>query len=64
MKCYLTGEKCTADRAGYWDGGDSCPIQKYRDSSRREGGRLIIDDYCRYYGITRAKELQKAFEEV
>ena len=63
MKCYLTHEKCTAVSAGYWDNGDSCPIGKYESSTRTGAdGITIIDDNCRYCGISRYKELQKQFE--
>ena len=63
MKCYLTREKCTAEDAGFWDDGDSCPILKYKDSSRETDTGKLFDDTCRYYGIVRAKELQKIFKE-
>lgn len=63
MKCLLTHETCKADNAGYWDNGDSCPILAYKNSNRSSEGTQIRDDYCRYYGIARAKELQKIYRE-
>lgn len=63
-KCSLTKEQCGADSAGYWDYGDSCPIEKYKDSTRtRPDGIALIDDHCRYYGIARAKKISKEFAQ-
>lgn len=71
-KCSLTHEYCGADNAGFDDGGDSCPIGKYKSSSRHyapgedeRGATGIIDDTCRYYGLKRAAEIEHSdFMEV
>lgn len=60
-KCLLTGEYCKAVDAGFWDYGDSCPIRRYKNSTRQEEDALYINDTCRYYGIARAKELQRKY---
>ena len=66
-KCSLTHEKCGAVDAGFWDDGDSCPLRRYKSSSRLEREQeedvILIDDTCRYYGIARTKELQKYFTQ-
>lgn len=62
MKCYLTREKCTAADPDI-DDGDSCPIGEYKDSNRETENGLLFDNTCRYYGMARAKELQKIFKE-
>lgn len=76
-KCSITHEYCPFQDA-FWAHGmagsnaaDNCPIEKYADSSRpytdaereRTGASYIIDDTCRYYGISRSKELRKHFTE-
>lgn len=61
--CLLTHEVCMATDAGIYDSGDSCPILKYKNSNRETDTGEILDDTCRYYGIARAKELQKIFKE-
>ena len=67
-KCSITHESCTAAAAGFWDEGASCPIQRYKSSSgysklgslgADKKGIRIIDDTCRYYGISRAARLEK-----
>ncbi len=63
-KCFITRDYCKAIDAGFWDNGDSCPIQRYKNSSYEiEQDYFYISDTCRYYGIERAKELQKIFKE-
>ena len=64
-KCAITHEKCGADDAGFWDNGDSCPIQKYKHSSyyydpgeSKSGSKVLMDDTCRFYGIARAEKLK------
>lgn len=59
-KCYLTRERCPADDPDI-DDGDSCPIGKYQNSNRKTPDGFLFDNTCRYYGIARAKELQKHY---
>lgn len=63
MKCYLTRSSCGASDAGFYDDGDSCPLQAYRNSNRATPEGRIFDSTCRYYGIQRAKELITTIEE-
>ena len=60
-----------------WEPQENCPLGKYKSSSivyrpdnphisRSGNGKQItatINDTCRYYGIARAKELKKEFED-